>query len=238
MQTKKRGIFKYDNEYVSNPLRKFSDEFEVPASLANSIRSALGIAYASGEAAQQRNYPIRSFEDPANCTLYSQYRMLCDEAKSEPRGYESVRAEQERWFKDPTLATFDPLAVFGLKISLWSLHRLAPEGTLSKRCPVCSFEPDFFYLNSDGELYLVCARCDYDWRYKRTSCPFCGSEIPTDVSYLVSTNKFARMRECQSCGRKILGVDARNSKRPFSYILEKLITGHVLGSVEPAEKQG
>lgn len=237
METKKKGIFKYDEVRISNALEKFSDEFEVPGIVGNLIKTALGIAYTSTEPLGQRKFPIRSYQEIADATPYSQYQKLCETVHGESHSLESVRNEQNKWFNDPSVGEVDPLAVFGLKISLWSLHGEAPEGTLSKTCPVCSFEPDFFYLNSDGEFNLVCARCDYDWRYKRTSCPFCGSELPTDISYLVSMNNFARVRECHSCGRKLLGVDARHSNRPFSYILEKLITGHVLGSFEPAEKR-
>jgi len=233
---KKKGIFKYDDSYISDALRKFSDEFDVPAPLGNAIRGALSIAYASDEPIVDKNYPISCFDELINHSSYSHYQMLCSASSSKPRNWEIVRFEQKRWFDDPAIGEADPIVVFGLKISLWKLHLHAPDGTLSKTCPVCGFEPDFFYLNSNGEFNLVCARCDYDWRYKRTSCPFCGSELPTDISYLVSTNDFARLRECHACGRKLSGVDARRSKRPFCYILEKFITGHVLGSLVPVAK--
>ncbi|MHB1867804.1 MAG: hypothetical protein ACYCPP_02535 [Nitrososphaerales archaeon] len=235
----KKGIFKYNEEYISNCLKKFSDDFEPLEPVGSVIQAALDIVYTSS---QQRSesikFPISSYPDISGGSgqLYLQYEMLCQTVQRKSYSSQQVNADQNKWFTDPNLTEVDPLAVFGLKISLWGLHGQAPEGTLSTTCPVCGFVPDFFYINSDGEMFLVCARCDYDWRYRRTSCSFCGSDNPTNISYLVSTDNFARMRECHTCGRKLCGVDARHAKRPFCYILEKLITGHVLGSVNPAQK--
>ncbi len=45
-------------------------------------------------------------------------------------------------------------------------------------CPICGGKPDFAALEEKGARRLLCSRCDFEWSFWRTTCPFCGCDDP------------------------------------------------------------
>jgi FdhE protein len=78
-------------------------------------------------------------------------------------------------------------------------------------CPACGGHPDFSWLKKvrddaeyitghGGPRFLRCADCATWWRYKRISCPACGNEEPSRLSFLHSPERpYERADLCQEC---------------------------------------
>jgi hypothetical protein len=71
------------------------------------------------------------------------------------------------------------------------------------RCPVCGGEPAVAYMAGEGgKRFLVCHRCETNWRYKRLVCPFCEHESPGESSYLyIEEPRYSTMTGyvCENC---------------------------------------
>lgn len=77
-------------------------------------------------------------------------------------------------------------------------------------CPVCGGEPDFAVLRKPhGARWLLCSRCDFEWPYRRTSCPFCGCEDPEQYQYAPSEDNVYRLYLCDRCHRYLKTLDMR-----------------------------
>jgi len=78
-------------------------------------------------------------------------------------------------------------------------------------CPTCGGHPDFSWFKKvrddaeyitghGGPRFLRCADCATWWRYKRISCPGCGNEEPSRLSFLHSPERpYERVDLCQEC---------------------------------------
>ncbi|NDY55171.1 formate dehydrogenase accessory protein FdhE [Desulfovibrio sulfodismutans] len=78
-------------------------------------------------------------------------------------------------------------------------------------CPVCGGHPDFSWFKKvrddaqyitghGGPRFLRCADCAAWWRYKRISCPGCGNEEPSRLSFLHSPERpYERVDLCEEC---------------------------------------
>ncbi len=98
-------------------------------------------------------------------------------------------------------------------------------------CPVCGFHPDMGVLRGEGgKLYLHCAICGHEWRFKRMACPFCGAELQKGLNYLqVEGDDIHRIHLCHFCKRYLKVVDERNLPEgtPLFLDLEELTTLHL-----------
>lgn len=95
-------------------------------------------------------------------------------------------------------------------------RELAPllEGVYWQRqnCPICGGQPDFAYLGAEGERYLVCARCDTAWRYKRLGCPFCENWDAATYGYYTDDAGVYRLYACKQCNRYLKVLDLRQAE--------------------------
>ncbi len=104
-------------------------------------------------------------------------------------------------------------------------------GWESGKCPVCGFPPDMGVLRGEGgKLYLHCAICGHEWRFKRMTCAYCGQELQKELRYLeVEGDGIHRIHLCHLCKRYLKIVDERNlpESMPLFLDLEELITHHL-----------
>ncbi|QLA15513.1 formate dehydrogenase accessory protein FdhE [Desulfolutivibrio sulfoxidireducens] len=87
-------------------------------------------------------------------------------------------------------------------------------------CPICGGPPHFsrllrirddseYITGQGGPRFLRCAVCATEWRHKRVSCPRCGNEEPTRLSFLYTEARpFERVDVCEACKTSILCLDA------------------------------
>jgi hypothetical protein len=71
------------------------------------------------------------------------------------------------------------------------------------RCPVCGGEPAVSYMAGEGgKRFLICHRCETNWRFRRLVCPYCENENPSESSFLyVEEPAYKRMTGyiCDKC---------------------------------------
>lgn len=79
-------------------------------------------------------------------------------------------------------------------------------------CPICGSKPVMAELvGQERKKFLVCSRCGYEWRFKRTQCPFCENEERKGFKYFFTENegRVYRVETCQKCKKYIKTVDTQ-----------------------------
>jgi FdhE protein len=86
-------------------------------------------------------------------------------------------------------------------------------------CPVCGGHPGFskfqkvkddaaYITGHGGPRFLRCGVCATWWRHKRVSCPGCGNEEPSRLSFLRSPERpYERVDVCEDCMRYLPCLD-------------------------------
>lgn len=92
-------------------------------------------------------------------------------------------------------------------------------------CPVCGGEPDFAALaKPHGVRRLLCSRCDFEWPYRRASCPFCGNDNPDLYLYVPSEDGIYRLYLCDRCRRYLKVIDLRELVEEPPLPVERILT--------------
>ncbi len=92
---------------------------------------------------------------------------------------------------------------------------------------MCGGPPDFATLVSKKgyEVYgrqLLCTRCDMEWGYQHSGCPFCGET--EQWAYFPDENKVFRLYVCDACHRYLKTVDWRETFAHRSLPVARVIT--------------
>ncbi len=92
------------------------------------------------------------------------------------------------------------------------------------QCPVCGGEPDLAALVDEGQRWLLCSRCDTEWRYRRIGCPFCNNTDHRKLVYYTGESPVYRLYVCETCRRYLKAVDQREhwQRRPLP--VERILT--------------
>lgn len=97
------------------------------------------------------------------------------------------------------------------------------EGWKQGYCPICGSHPNLSYIFGEGGArYLSCPVCREQWRYSRTSCPYCGTDEPNNITlFFVEDQKEQRAEACTHCKNYILSCDLRNhpDNVPFAHYI-------------------
>lgn len=76
-------------------------------------------------------------------------------------------------------------------------------------CPVCGSLPELsFTRGREGQRWLRCSLCGYEWQFKKSECPYCGYEGKKGrkLTYLEERkNEWAEL--CPECHKYIVGID-------------------------------
>ncbi len=94
-------------------------------------------------------------------------------------------------------------------------------------CPMCGGSPDFAALvsgeDNDGHARrLLCTRCNTEWGYQRSGCPFC--ERTEQWAYFPDENEVFRLYVCDACHRYLKTVDWRQTFAHRSLPVARVIT--------------
>lgn len=79
-------------------------------------------------------------------------------------------------------------------------------------CPICGSQPLIGVLRKEeGDLFLYCSCCGFEWRYKRMVCPFCGHEENEKHKYfyLEKAGLAYRVDICDMCKKYLKIIDTR-----------------------------
>lgn len=92
-------------------------------------------------------------------------------------------------------------------------------------CPICGGQPDLAALTKPhGARRLLCSRCDFEWPFRRTSCPFCGNEDPEQYLYVPSEDGVYRLYLCDRCGHYLKTIDLREVIEERLLPVERVLT--------------
>ncbi|MBI4673220.1 MAG: formate dehydrogenase accessory protein FdhE [Chloroflexi bacterium] len=92
-------------------------------------------------------------------------------------------------------------------------------------CPICGGASDFAALEKEsGARRLLCARCDQEWAFHRSTCPFCGEDAPGKLGYFPSADGAYRLYTCETCKRYIKTIDLRELAREVNLPAERVLT--------------
>ena len=89
-------------------------------------------------------------------------------------------------------------------------------------CPCCGGAPDIVLVDRGTQRTLVCARCDTQWRSKRTGCLGCDADdSPPAVARISNPELGYDLLMCNACGRFIKERPRRGLE---SLIVERALT--------------
>jgi hypothetical protein len=92
-------------------------------------------------------------------------------------------------------------------------------------CPICGGSPDIAFIEREvGDRWLMCSRCDAQWRFQRLECPSCGNQDCKSLSYFSDDTGVYRLYVCDKCHTYLKAIDLRNTKGNISLSLERLLT--------------
>jgi FdhE protein len=72
----------------------------------------------------------------------------------------------------------------------------------------------------EGARWLVCGRCDAEWRFQRLECPFCGTRDQGNLAYFSGGQGLYRLYVCEECKGYIKAIDLRHSQSEVLLPLE------------------
>jgi FdhE protein len=77
-------------------------------------------------------------------------------------------------------------------------------------CPICGAFPETSFLQGEeGQRWLKCSLCGYDWRFDRMTCPYCGKVNRGKEFICVDGFEHEWVELCSDCHRYIVGIDLR-----------------------------
>ena len=77
-------------------------------------------------------------------------------------------------------------------------------------CPICGSFPELSFLQGDeGQRWLKCSLCGYDWRFDRMTCPYCEEKNENKELICVVGSEHKWLELCHECHRYIVGIDLR-----------------------------
>jgi len=95
-------------------------------------------------------------------------------------------------------------------------------------CPICGSSPDMSELKENGQRYLICSFCDFQWPWERLKCPFCENSDHKKLHYLYAEGQETyRIDLCDKCKQYIKTVDSRKLDHEPCPELEDITTLHL-----------
>jgi FdhE protein len=95
-------------------------------------------------------------------------------------------------------------------------------------CPICGSSPYISVLKENGQRYLICSFCDFQWPWERLKCPFCENSDHKKLHYLYAEGQEAyRIDLCDECKQYIKTVDSRKLDHEPHPAIEDITTLHL-----------
>ena len=93
-------------------------------------------------------------------------------------------------------------------------------------CPVCGSMPFIAEFRKEGERFLACSLCGFEWRFMRLKCPFCENEDHKKLRYFYAESEGMAIRidVCEKCKRYIKTLDTREMAGDVIPIIEDMGT--------------
>jgi FdhE protein len=81
----------------------------------------------------------------------------------------------------------------------------------------------------EGERFLLCSSCGFQWRFIRLKCPFCGNEDHEKLRHfhIEAEGKGYRVDVCEECKKYIKTIDIRELNMEVIPLVEDMGTLHL-----------
>ena len=97
-------------------------------------------------------------------------------------------------------------------------------------CPICGSKPVIAALRKkEGERFLLCSSCGYEWRFSRMKCPFCGRQEREKHRYffIEKESRAYRVDVCEKCKKYIKTIDTTEIFEDVVLFVEDIGTLHL-----------
>jgi FdhE protein len=95
-------------------------------------------------------------------------------------------------------------------------------------CPICGSLPHISELKGEGQRYLLCSFCGFEWQSERLKCPFCENNDHNKLHYFYTEGlEIYRVDLCDNCKQYIKTVDSRKLNYEPDLIAEDITTIHL-----------
>jgi FdhE protein len=95
-------------------------------------------------------------------------------------------------------------------------------------CPVCGSLPLFSTLRGEGQRFLLCSFCGFEWQSERLKCVFCDNTDHQTLRYFYAEGDEAcRIDLCEKCRKYIKTIDIRRFDSEPDLNLEDITTIHL-----------
>lgn len=97
-------------------------------------------------------------------------------------------------------------------------------------CPICGSKPVIAALRKkEGERFLLCSSCGFEWRFSRMKCPFCGRQDRGKHKYffIEKESRAYRVDVCEKCKKYIKTIDTREIFEDVVLAVEDIGTLHL-----------
>jgi len=93
-------------------------------------------------------------------------------------------------------------------------------------CPICGSMPFLAEFREEGERFLACSLCGFEWRFMRLKCPFCENEDHKRLRYFYTKGEGPanRVDVCEICKKYIKTLDTRGMTEETVPIIEDMGT--------------
>ncbi|MEW6570436.1 MAG: formate dehydrogenase accessory protein FdhE [Nitrospirota bacterium] len=107
-------------------------------------------------------------------------------------------------------------------------ERVNMKNWLRSYCPICGSLPQISALKGEGQRYLLCSFCGFEWQSDRLKCPFCQNAEQNTLHYFYEEGKDAyRLDLCDKCKQYIKTIDLRKLIDVTYLELEDITTIHL-----------
>jgi FdhE protein len=95
-------------------------------------------------------------------------------------------------------------------------------------CPVCGSLPLISTLRGDGQRFLLCSFCGFEWQSERLKCAFCDNTDHQTLRYFYAEgDESCRIDLCEKCRKYIKTIDIRRFDTEPDLNLEDITTMHL-----------
>ncbi len=96
-------------------------------------------------------------------------------------------------------------------------------------CPICGSLPAVAVIkDKEGQRWLHCSRCAYEWRFSRVICPFCEKESPAGMDFFYIDDRSQESAfSCDHCKKYLITLNRSDNLNDYDVEVAALALIHL-----------
>jgi FdhE protein len=96
-------------------------------------------------------------------------------------------------------------------------------------CPICGSFPAMAVIrDKEGQRWLHCSTCAYEWRFSRVVCPFCEKEAPAGMDFFfIDDRKQDAAFTCDHCRKYLITLNRSDNLNDYDVEVASLTLIHL-----------